>query len=210
MDLDGHRHPIGFIRPDPAVRDGRPSGDSPPDSSDRTIPLGYRGTDHHRTDADAGPAEDHDLSAATDRDVHRRVVLEVPIDEAWSLLTDPDELAAWWGEGTTIELEPAGDARFREEGAADRQGRVVEVKPGRRLVFDWWPEDPEVDDPASRVTIELVPCPFGTIVTVTECVLLPLDLLPVLVAPRPTFLPSPWGPGPSARARTRSRVLVLA
>ena len=67
-------------------------------------------------------------------------------------------------------------------------------------MLDWWPEDPEVDEPASRVTIELTPCPFGTIVTVLECALLDLSALPVLVAPRPTFLPRSWGLGPQARA----------
>ena len=67
-------------------------------------------------------------------------------------------------------------------------------------MLDWWPEDPEVDEPATRVTIELVPCPFGTIVTIVERALLDLSELPVLVVPRPTFLPPSWGMGPRARA----------
>jgi hypothetical protein len=207
MADDLPRHPIGFgPRADtPAPRaPGGGEGEDGTAGSARTPAEG-------RADRPSAPKEaasDEQDPARRDRDVHRRIVLEAAPDEVWRLLTDPDELAAWWGAGTTIEVAPGGDARFREEGEPDRQGRVVEAKPGRRLVFDWWPEDPEVDEPASRVTIELVPCPFGTILTITECVLLPLDELPVLVAPRPTFLPSPWGPGPTARAR--SRVLVLA
>jgi uncharacterized protein YndB with AHSA1/START domain len=224
MAYDPPRHPIGFGLPgttsgSPGETSGSGVGDrtdrrpepvSPPDRPrPESASTGDGRSDHpSSTEHEQGAADrDHD-PAQRDRDVHRRVVLETNPAETWSLLTDADELAAWWGDGTTIELTPGGDARFREDGEPDRQGRVVEVKPGRRLVFDWWPEDPEVDEPASRVTIELVPCPFGTVVTITECVLLPLDELPVLVTPRPTFLPSPWGPGPSALAR--ARVLVLA
>jgi uncharacterized protein YndB with AHSA1/START domain len=134
-----------------------------------------------------------------DRGVRRRVVLEATPDEVWRALTHPDELAAWWGEGTQLDATPGGEGHFEEDGEPPRRARVVESKPGRRLVLDWWPEDPEDDEPASRVTIELVPCPFGTIVTVVECVLLDLSELPVLVTPRPTFLPRMWGRGPQAR-----------
>jgi uncharacterized protein YndB with AHSA1/START domain len=134
------------------------------------------------------------------KDVHRRTVLEADPTEVWRALTDPAELEAWWGDGSHLEPVRDGDARFVEEGEPVRRGRVVEARPGERLVFDWWAEDPDDDHPASRVTIELVPCPFGTILTVTECVLLDLDDLPVLVTPRPTFLPPPWGPPPPARA----------
>jgi uncharacterized protein YndB with AHSA1/START domain len=155
------------------------------------------------SDPDRNAAEQPDPLGADDvrsRDVHRRIVLEATPDEAWRALTDPDELAAWWGEGSQLDAVPGGEGRFEEDDEPTRLARVVEVRSGRRLVLDWWPEDPEVDEPATRVTIELVPCPFGTIVTVTECVLLDLSELPVLVAPRPTFLPRSPGPGPQARA----------
>jgi hypothetical protein len=217
MADDLPRHPIGFgPTGDRPARTGSPTSRPPAAADDghahpadlgagRAQHPSARGTD---TDTNTNTDTDTDDPARRDRDVHRRIVLEAEPAEVWHLLTDADELAAWWGDGTTIDVEPGGDARFREDGEPDRRGRVVEAKPRRRLVFDWWPEDPAVDEPASRVTIELVPCPFGTILTITECVLLTLDELPVLVAPRPTFLPPPWGPGPSARAR--SRVLVLA
>jgi uncharacterized protein YndB with AHSA1/START domain len=142
-------------------------------SQDRTHrPPGFR------PPADAEPT----------RDVHRRVVLEAPPDEVWKALTEPDELAAWWGEGTELDATPGGKGRFVEDGEPVRLARVVESSPGRRLMLDWWPEDPEVDEPATRVTIELVPCPFGTVVTVLECALLDLSALPVLSATHPSFV----------------------
>ncbi|HEY6533073.1 MAG TPA: SRPBCC domain-containing protein [Acidimicrobiales bacterium] len=133
------------------------------------------------------------------RDIRRRMVVEATPEEVWRALTDPEELAAWWGGGSQLDATPGGEGRFEEDDEPVRLARVVETKPDRRLVLDWWPEDPEVDEPATRVTIELVPCPFGTIVTVVECILLDLSELPVLVTPRPTFLPPSWGRGPQAR-----------
>jgi uncharacterized protein YndB with AHSA1/START domain len=131
--------------------------------------------------------------------VRRRVVLEAAATDVWRALTDPDELGAWWGDGSELDAVQGGEGRFVEEGGPVRRARVVEVRDARRLVLDWWPEDPGEDEPATRVTIELVPCPFGTVVTVVECALLDLSELPVLVAPRPTFLPG-WTPRGTGRA----------
>lgn len=143
------------------------------------------------------------------REVRRRVVVEAPPDDVWRALTDPDELAAWWGEGSELDATPGGEGRFVEDGEPVRRARVVEVRPGSRLMLDWWPEDPEVDEPATRVTIELVPCPFGTVVTVLECALLDLSAsalsrLTLVVAPRPAFLPSPRHRHPGGRALARA------
>jgi uncharacterized protein YndB with AHSA1/START domain len=128
------------------------------------------------------------------RDVRRRVVIEAPPEDVWRALTDPDELAAWWGDDTELDATPGGEGRFVEDGEPVRLARVVEASPERRLMLDWWPEDPDVDEPATRVTIELVPCPFGTVVTVLECALLDLSALPVLAAPRQALIPGTWSP----------------
>jgi uncharacterized protein YndB with AHSA1/START domain len=149
------------------------------------------------------PAQTDADQTADATGVHRRIVLDAPPSQVWRALTDPEELAAWWGEGSELDATPDGTGRLVEDGEPVRLARVVEVRPGRRLVFEWWPEDPDVDEPASRVTIELVPCPTGTVVTIVERALLDLSLLPVLVAPHPSFLPSPWVPRSGGRALAR-------
>lgn len=164
--------------------------------------------DDHRRPPGFRPSPTEDPAAADDTtvlegDADRRVVLEAAPDDVWRALTDPDELDAWWGEGSTLDPIPGGEGRFVDDDGV-RAARVVEARPGQRLVLDWWPEDPADDTPASRVTIELVPCPFGTVLTVTERRLLDVSELPTLVVPRPTFLPFRPGFGPRARA------LVLA
>jgi len=143
-------------------------------------------------------------------DVDRRMVLEAPTADVWRALTEPEELAAWWGEGSRLEPTPGGEGRFVEDGEPVRLARVVEVRPGRRLVLDWWPEDPDADEPAARVTIELTPCPFGTILTVVERALLDLSELPVLSAPGDGFLRAPWSDGPGRAPGVQSRARALA
>ena len=96
---------------------------------------------------DPPPAPDH----RPDRFGHRqRVVLPADPARVWQALTDPEELGSWWGEGSTLDARPDGEGRFAEPGRPARRAWVAEVRPARRLVLDWWPEDPEVDEPASR------------------------------------------------------------
>jgi uncharacterized protein YndB with AHSA1/START domain len=82
--------------------------------------------------------------------VTRTVVLPVSTDEAWELLTDPDELAEW------LE-DPEG---------AERHRVMEEVVEGQRLGFVWWSDD---DDPSRvAITVEEAEDGAGARVTVTE------------------------------------------
>ena len=113
------------------------------------------------------PDPDAIIPPPATREVRRRLVLEAPVDAVWRALTDPDELAAWWGEGTDPRRHPRRARAASARRTADAgSGVVVEVRPepppATRLVR----EDPDSDEPATRVTIELTPCPFGTVVTV--------------------------------------------
>src|SRR5437764_34051 len=44
--------------------------------------------------------------------VTRDVVLDLPVEEVWHLLTDPDELAAWFATPVAFDLRPGGVAAF--------------------------------------------------------------------------------------------------
>ena len=95
--------------------------------------------------------------------VRREVVLPVPRERAWELLTEPEELRAWLAEDAELDPEPGGEVR-----AEDREGIVEDVEPGRRLAFRW--DDGEA---ASRVVWTLDDAPGGTRVTVEERRLVP-------------------------------------
>ncbi len=104
--------------------------------------------------------------------VHRDVVLATTVDETWQLLTDPDELAAWLGTPTTLDLRPGGMAAYVEPDGTVRHAVVehVERHDDRAcLAFVWWDAaDPRPDAVATRVVFELTATDAGTRVDVTE------------------------------------------
>jgi uncharacterized protein YndB with AHSA1/START domain len=106
-------------------------------------------------------------SCATLRTVHltRDVVLPLPTAEAWELLTDPDELAAWLGTAPRLDLTPGGAVTLVEPDGTVRTLVIDEVEVGRRIGFTWWAGE---DGPASHVEIAVDETEEGARVTVTE------------------------------------------
>jgi uncharacterized protein YndB with AHSA1/START domain len=86
--------------------------------------------------------------------VNREIVLPVPRERAWELITEPSELEEWLGED--VEFEAEEDAPIRVD---DREGVVEEVSDGERIVFTWGD---------SRVEWILEDHPAGTRFLVTE------------------------------------------
>ena len=64
--------------------------------------------------------------------VNREVVLPVPRERAWELITEPSELEGWLGDD--VEFEAEEDAPLRVD---DREGVVEEVAEHERIVFRW-------------------------------------------------------------------------
>jgi uncharacterized protein YndB with AHSA1/START domain len=90
--------------------------------------------------------------------VNREVVLPVPRERAWELITEPSELEEWLGE--EVEFEPLEDSPLRvTERGETREGVVEEVAEQERIVFRWGD---------SRVEWALEDAPGGTRFVVTE------------------------------------------
>ena len=93
-------------------------------------------------------------------EVMREVVLDAPVEEVWSALTDPERLEEWFANDVELELEPGGEGTFRWDDGEERHAVVEEVDPERRFTFTW--------DDEGRVEIELEEIDGGTRVLVTE------------------------------------------
>ena len=91
----------------------------------------------------------------------REVVLEAPVEEVWSALTEPERLEEWFANDVELELEPGGEGTFRWDDGEERHAVVEEVDHERRFTFTW-------DE--SHVSIELDEVDGGTRVVVTETV----------------------------------------
>ena len=90
--------------------------------------------------------------------VNREVVLPVPRERAWELITEPEELEGWLAE--EVEFEPEEDAPLRiTDRGETREGVVEEVVEQERIVFRWGD---------SRVEWQLEDAVSGTRFLVTE------------------------------------------
>jgi uncharacterized protein YndB with AHSA1/START domain len=88
------------------------------------------------------------------RPVEREIELVAAPDEVWEALVDPLRLGDWLGAEVELDLRPGGSGTFRLEDGETRRARVVDVEPGRRISFAWWPIAPVVGRP-TVVTITL-------------------------------------------------------
>lgn len=86
--------------------------------------------------------------------VIREIVLPVPRERAWELVTDEDELREWLADDVEFEAEEGAPLH-----AEDRDGVVEVVDDEERIVFRWGD---------SRVEWRLDDDPGGTRFTVTE------------------------------------------
>ena len=109
--------------------------------------------------------------------VKAEIQLAASPERVFRSLTDPTELAAWWGSDEmyrthswTIDLRPGGKwsalARGADGSDMTIDGEYLEVDPPRRLVYTW---RPSWDDYAvTTVRYDLVPTSAGTRLTVTH------------------------------------------
>src|SRR3954466_8950021 len=68
--------------------------------------------------------------------VNREVVLPVPRERAWELVTEPAELETWLADEVDFEPEEGAPIRTAEAGEV-REGVVEHVAPEERIVFSW-------------------------------------------------------------------------
>lgn len=97
--------------------------------------------------------------------IERHVTLPAGLEDAWELLTDPDDLAAWLGREVDLDPTPGAVGSVVDHDGTRRALVVDEVEPGRRLAWRWWTDG--IDEP-SRVEITLAPSEHGTVVRVVE------------------------------------------
>jgi uncharacterized protein YndB with AHSA1/START domain len=103
--------------------------------------------------------------------IEREIVVSAPQERVWAALTDPEELARWFGDSAEVDLRPGGAARFGWEGYGDSFHAVVEtVDPPNRFAYRWAVESdtPLEEAPSTLVEFTLEPGGNGTIVRLVE------------------------------------------
>lgn len=110
--------------------------------------------------------------------VEMRRVLPAPQRLVFADLTDPNELAEWWGpEGFTmpsVQFDPRVGESYRIEMRPPQgdsfylTGEFREVDPPARLAYTFVYEDPDPDDVATVVELSLRSLPAATEVAFTQ------------------------------------------
>jgi uncharacterized protein YndB with AHSA1/START domain len=100
--------------------------------------------------------------------VERHVTLPTDLNEAWELLTDRDELAAWLGEEVAVDPTPGAVGLVVDDDGTRRHLLVEEVATGHRIAWRWWEDGSDPGTSSSRVEITLSPDDGGTRVRVVE------------------------------------------
>jgi uncharacterized protein YndB with AHSA1/START domain len=72
-----------------------------------------------------------------DEPIRREVIVDAAPEVVWDALTDPGELAAWFGADAEVDLRLGGAVRFRWSDGSERRGVLVDLDPPRRLAFRW-------------------------------------------------------------------------
>jgi len=72
-----------------------------------------------------------------DRPIRREVRIAAAPQGVWDALSDPAELAAWFGADVQIDLRPGGAVRFAWPDGAERRGLIVDLDAPRRLAWRW-------------------------------------------------------------------------
>ncbi|NTX06247.1 SRPBCC family protein [Myxococcus sp. CA040A] len=87
------------------------------------------------------------VTQPSDREIRTERIFDAPRERVWRAMTDPKQVAKWWGRGNKLvverlEVERGGHWRFVEHAEGDAhgfEGRFREVTPPERMVqtFEW-------------------------------------------------------------------------
>jgi uncharacterized protein YndB with AHSA1/START domain len=93
------------------------------------------------------------MSETAELRIEKRLEFDAPVEKVWRAITEPDELAQWFGHRAELDLRPGGAGAMTWEEHGRFAVRVEAVEPPTRLVWSWVHE-PDVDfedAPATRV-----------------------------------------------------------
>jgi uncharacterized protein YndB with AHSA1/START domain len=94
--------------------------------------------------------------------VERTVRISAPADVLYELLTTAEGLATWMADVVEVDAQPGGVIRWTHANGDTCSGRFVELVPGRRIVFTYGWERPDVEVPPGSTMVEITLRPDGT------------------------------------------------
>ena len=103
-------------------------------------------------------------------EIRREMVLDAPIEKVWAAITEPEQLAQWFGDSASIDLRPGGRAEFGWTEFNDSVSAIVEVvERPTRFSFRWESlRNTPVEEASTLVEFSLHTVEGGTRLTLVE------------------------------------------
>lgn len=87
--------------------------------------------------------------------VTQRLVIDAPAATVYEMLVDPHLFVQWMAVDATLVPTPGGTIRWTHANGDTCAGTYIELVPGRRVVFTYGWERPEVRIPPGSTTVEI-------------------------------------------------------
>ena len=106
-------------------------------------------------------------------EIRREIELPHRPERVWQAITDPAQVAQWFGDHVQYELTPGAPMYMKWDELGEVSGRIETIEPISLFAFRWRvtgiPEsEPMSDQNSTLVTYYLEPLPVGTRLTVSE------------------------------------------
>jgi uncharacterized protein (TIGR03086 family) len=93
----------------------------------------------------------------------KSVIVPLDPDATFDLVTQPERLRRWLAVAARVDLRAGGGFRWTVNPGHHAAGTIVDVDPGKRVMFTFgWEEDADLPPGASTVTVTLTPVDGGT------------------------------------------------
>jgi uncharacterized protein YndB with AHSA1/START domain len=94
--------------------------------------------------------------------IEREIVIDAPIERVWEVLTGPEHVGRWFGQGepVPVDLRPGGIMRLDHGQYGDFPVLIVRVEPPRRFSYRWasaFPGEVATEDNSTLVEFTLAP-----------------------------------------------------
>jgi uncharacterized protein YndB with AHSA1/START domain len=101
--------------------------------------------------------------------IERELTFEQPREVVWAAITEPDQIARWFGTGAELELRPGAEGSFSWESLGVKTKITVEaVDPPRRFAYRWEPGGVDKGGPTTLVEFTLEELGGGTRLRLVE------------------------------------------
>jgi uncharacterized protein YndB with AHSA1/START domain len=109
----------------------------------------------------------------TEDRIEREITIAAPVERVWAVLTEPEHVGKWFGQGppAEIDLRPGGIMRLDHGQHGQFPTRIEKVDPPHYFAYRWasgYPGEEATEDNSTLVELTLTSDGDGTLLRVVE------------------------------------------